>query len=151
MLFNLIVKPWCLSIFSNILGCMWWSKVKVCILNHYPRVTYGDMDLGQQWSRLWLGIWLYHQTISWPSVDLRTLAFIPDQFAQANYLKQSKSMHLKSLPPCNVWWHGSWSAMVQVMAWYLTVPPSHDLAQCWLENIGIHPGPICAGKLYKAK
>ena len=41
---------------------------------------------------------------------------------------------IKSLRPIDaIWWHKSWSALAQVMAWCL-MAPSHYLNQCWLED-----------------
>ena len=71
-----------------------WNGV---YLTHLPLVTQnGDNDLGQHWPRLWLVAWR-HQAITCSNVDLRTLAFIPDQFHRKIEMYTWHKWHLKIL------------------------------------------------------
>ena len=56
------------------------SSKRMCKLTHSPLVTqYGNNGLGQHWPRFWLVSW-WHKATTCSKIDLRLLAFIPDQF-----------------------------------------------------------------------
>ena len=66
-------------------------------------MPYGDIDLGQQWLRWWLGAWR-HQAITWTNVDLSSQLFssiplwmiLQEKLMNLICYMYSKFTHLKS-------------------------------------------------------